>query len=219
MAKSGKRAGGKRAPGARKAPGGSLLRESKVERRTKETSVHAVLNLDAASAPDVATPIPFLSHMLEAFACHGRFGLGIRAEGDVHVDPHHLMEDCGMVLGSAIAAAIGESPGILRAGCFSFPMDGSLAHAAIDLCGRPNLIWTAELGKEPIGGTPPGLFRDFFKGLADALRATIHIEVRYKDNDHHAVEAVFKAFGRALRTAVSPAAAGTVLSTKGVIDD
>jgi len=195
------------------------MRTSTFERKTKETDIRLDLDLDRAGDAEADTELPFLNHMLEAFATHGRFGLAMRARGDLAVDPHHLVEDCGIALGTAVAQALAQGGAVQRAGCFSFPMDGSLASAAVDLCGRPNLVWTVALEKTPLGTVVPDLFRDFFKGLTDGLRATVHLAVPYKDNDHHALEAVFKAFGRALRQAVEPVGGAGPLSSKGRIDD
>lgn len=231
------------------------MRKATVQRTTLETDMRITLRLDEAAPVHVQTPLPFLDHMLEAFACHGRFGLEVAAEGDVHLDPHHLVEDCGRVLGEAVGLALGEPPAagrapgerpvferesrenraVARAGFFIFPMDGSLAQVALDLCGRPNLAWRVPLEGTPLGGgpppagtgsggrttptaaTPPGLFRDFFKGLCDGACCTLHVDVPVSDGDHHALEAVFKAFGRALRMAVAPVAGGGPLSTKGTV--
>ena len=176
-----------------------------------------LVRLDGPPACSVRTGLPFLDHMLESFAVHGRFGLDAEAKGDLQVDPHHLVEDCGIVLGSALAQAVGEIKGVKRAGYFGFPMDCSLALVAVDLCGRPNLVWNVQLGTLPLGGVEPGLLRDFFKGLSDSLRATVHVNVPYRDNDHHAIEATFKAFGRALREAVTPTGDDSVPSTKGAV--
>ncbi len=193
-------------------------RKTEIARKTKETDIELTINLDKAGKLQVKTGIPFLNHMMDSFACHGRFALKIKAEGDLQVDPHHLIEDCGIVLGSAISKALGSPEGIQRAGYFSFPMDGSLANVALDLCGRPNLVWNVTLGETLLSDVDPNLFRDFYKGLADGLRATIHINVPYSDNDHHALEAAFKAFGRALREAVTRTRDNGILSTKGKID-
>ncbi|TKJ32225.1 MAG: imidazoleglycerol-phosphate dehydratase [Planctomycetes bacterium B3_Pla] len=196
-------------------------RTAGVSRETKETKIELKVALDGPPECRVATTLPFLDHLLEAFGTHGRFGLEIEASGDTHVDPHHLIEDCGIVLGSALARALGDFSGIQRAGCFAFPMDESLAEVALDLCGRPNLVWKVELGKEPVGTFDPNLARDFMKGLADSLRATVHVTLRYSGverNDHHALEAIFKALGRALRQAVTRIGTEDILSTKGQID-
>lgn len=194
-------------------------RESTVTRRTRETDIELTLSLDDAGPVEVKTGLPFLDHMIEAMACHGGMGMKLKASGDVHVDPHHLIEDIGIVLGGAIAKALDGASGIQRAGFFLFPMDSSIASVALDICGRPNLIWNVELGNVPIGGVDLKLFRDHYKAIADGLRATIHIQVPYRDNDHHALEAVAKAFGRALKDATRVTAEGRTLSTKGSIDD
>ncbi|MBI3872371.1 MAG: imidazoleglycerol-phosphate dehydratase [candidate division Zixibacteria bacterium] len=192
-------------------------RSSTLTRETRETQITATLELDKAGEATVATGLPFLDHMLEAWACHGGFGLRLQANGDLDVDPHHLVEDCGIVLGRVIAGSLAESGAIRRAGFYSFPMDGSLANVAIDLCGRPNLIWNVPLIGRRLGDLDPFLLKDFFKALSDNLRATVHVNVPYGDNDHHMLEAVFKAFGRGLRQAVQPVN-GDVISTKGIID-
>jgi imidazoleglycerol-phosphate dehydratase len=194
-------------------------RKGERERSTRETRIRVDVNLDEPGIRSIDSGLPFLNHMLDAWACHGKFGFSLSGCGDIEVDPHHLVEDCGICLGAALRDALGDFSGIARAGFFIFPMDSSLARVAIDLCGRPNLVWRAELGSTPIGGIDPRLFRDFFKGLVDHLMATIHVEIPYLDNDHHAVEAVFKAFGRALRQAVTPDGSDEAASTKGVIVD
>lgn len=194
-------------------------RNAKNRRKTKETQIELALSLDGPSKVSVATGLPFLDHLMEAFACHGRMGLRLKATGDLKVDPHHLIEDCGIVLGQTITMALDGSGGIWRAGSCAFPMDGSLAQVAMDICGRPNLYWNAELENTPIGSFRPKLAREFFKGLSDGMRATIHIDLIRRDNDHHALEAIAKATGRALREAVALTGRSSVQSTKGVIDD
>ncbi|MHC4662038.1 MAG: imidazoleglycerol-phosphate dehydratase HisB [Planctomycetota bacterium] len=187
-------------------------------RETSETKISLEIRLDGPSGTEIETGLPFLNHMLDAFATHGRFGFRISASGDIQVDPHHLIEDCGIVLGSAILKALGDFKGINRAGFFIFPMDGSLATVALDICGRPNLVWNVPLEGEIIGGVELKLFRDFFKAVSDGMRATVHVNVPYRDNDHHALEAAFKAFGRALREAVTEINGEGAVSTKGKID-
>lgn len=194
------------------------VRRATFERRTRETEIAMRIDLDGTGSGEIETTLPFLDHMLSALSCHGRFDLAVSARGDVEVDPHHLVEDCGIALGTVFARALASTPALARAGCFDFPMDGSLARVAVDLCGRPNLVWNVETGTEPLGGVPPALFRDFFKGFADGLRATVHVNVPYRDNDHHALEAVFKAAGRALRRAVTPVEGAGPTSTKGSLD-
>lgn len=198
------------------------MRTATISRDTKETQITLTLNLDAMPVSDdiprIRTGLPFFDHMLNAFSCHGRFGLDIDATGDIEVDPHHLIEDVGIVLGEAIREALPAYKGIQRAGSFAFPMDGSLAVVALDLCGRPNLVWNVQFGQFPVGNIDPNLFREFYKGLVDGMRGTLHIHVPVKDNDHHVIEATFKAFARALREAVVPVGSDVIISTKGVLD-
>lgn len=194
-------------------------RTASLSRETRETNISMEIDLDSFAAPEVETTLPFLDHMLEAFAVHGSFALKVKASGDTEVDPHHLVEDSGVVLGSLVMKALGHFKGIRRAGFFLFPMDRSLARVALDLCGRPNLVWNVNTGTEFLGTMNPALLEDFFKGLVDGLRCTLHASVEYSDNDHHALEAVFKAFGRALAEAVRPVEGGRTVSSKGAIDD
>jgi imidazoleglycerol-phosphate dehydratase len=196
-------------------------RVATIERNTKETQIKLELNLDDASQNkdgSISTGLPFFDHMLTALATHGQFGLTIQAKGDLEVDPHHLMEDVGIVLGEAFRQALPQYKGIWRAGCFRFPMDGTLADVAVDLCGRPNLVWGVSFGPFLVGELDPNLFHEFYKGWADGARATLHIQVPIQDNDHHVVEATFKAFTRALRQAVTPLSQDISLSTKGMLD-
>ncbi|MBX2861520.1 MAG: imidazoleglycerol-phosphate dehydratase [Vampirovibrio sp.] len=193
-------------------------RVATISRDTKETQITLTLNLDEPFEPDIQTGLPFFDHMLTAFATHGRFGLRVKAVGDIEVDPHHLIEDTGIVLGQAIREALDGYKGIQRAGCFAFPMDGTLSVAALDLCGRPNLVWNMRFGNFTIGNLDPNLFREFYKGLADGMRGTLHFHVPCQDNDHHLVESTFKSFGRALREAVVPIGSQSALSTKGMLE-
>jgi imidazoleglycerol-phosphate dehydratase len=194
-------------------------RVATVERKTKETDITISVNLDEPGKSDIQTDLPFFSHMLEALAMHGRFSLVIRATGDIEVDPHHLIEDTGITLGEAIFKALGGLSGIQRAGCFSYPMDGTLVTVAIDLCGRRNLTWKVQFGNFTIGNLDPNLFKEFFKGFVDGLRATLHCYELYGDNDHHVIEAVFKGLAKSLRQAVTPLGTDEVLSTKGMLDE
>jgi imidazoleglycerol phosphate dehydratase HisB len=196
-----------------------LNRIATVQRKSKETEILVEVNLDQSALNDIKTPLPFFTHMLDTLACHGRMGLILNASGDIDVDPHHLMEDVGIVLGQSIFEALGGLNGIQRAGCFSFPMDGSLAVIALDLCGRRNLVWNVELSNRTIGTLDPHLFKEFFKGLVDGLRCTLHINLMYGDNDHHVIEAIFKGFARALRQAIEPVDNNATLSTKGMFDE
>lgn len=195
------------------------MRTATISRDTKETQIKLTINLDDPSKIAIDTGLPFFDHMLTAFATHGRFGLDVKAKGDIEVDPHHLIEDTGIVLGQAIREALDGYKGIMRAGCFAFPMDGTLSIVALDLCGRGCLTWNLKFGHFPIGNLDPNLFREFYKGLAvDGMRAAFHVHVPCQDNDHHVIEGVFKAFGRALREAVVPTGTGVALSTKGMLE-
>ena len=196
-----------------------IKRMASVSRKTKETDITIEVDLDEAHPPDIQTDLPFFSHMLEALAVHSRIGLTVRARGDIEVDPHHLIEDTGIVLGETIFKALGGLAGIQRAGCFTYPMDGTLIVVAIDLCGRRNLTWKMQFGSFPVGHLDPNLFREFFKGFVDGLKATLHIYEQYGDNDHHVIEAAFKGLAKALRQAVTPLDSGEYLSTKGMLDE
>lgn len=197
----------------------TIARRARVERKTRETEITVEVLLDQAGQSQIATDLPFLSHMLEALACHSRMSFIIDAQGDIEVDPHHLIEDTGIVLGEAIFKALGGLSGIERAGSFSYPMDGSLVTVAIDLCGRRNLTWNVRFGNFPVGNLDPNLFREFFKGFVDGLKATLHCHEICSDNDHHVIEATFKALARSLRQAVTPLESGQCLSTKGLLDE
>ena len=196
----------------------TATRQGKAERQSKETQISIEIDLDKSGERYINTSLPFLSHMLDAFACHGRFNLKVEASGDIEVDPHHLIEDTGIVLGRAIMDALGSNDGIERAGSFTFPMDSSLASVALDICGRANLTYNVELLPGQIGNLDPTLFREFFKGFADGMRSTIHVNLFYCDNNHHSVEAIFKALGRGLKLATIPVKDGEVISTKGMFD-
>jgi imidazoleglycerol phosphate dehydratase HisB len=193
-------------------------RQATVTRNTTETQITIELNLDKVAKPHVDTGLPFLDHMLIALGTHGRFALNVKATGDIHVDPHHLVEDTGIVLGQTIRQALGGFNGIARAGCFAFPMDGTLSIVALDLCGRTNLVWNVSFGPHLVGSLDPNLFREFYKGFADGLKSTIHVHVPVQDNDHHVIEAIFKALARALKQATERLESGEALSTKGMLD-
>ncbi len=199
--------------------GRPLGRTGRVARQTRETRVSIEVLLDQPSLSQIETDLPFLTHMLDALACHSRMSFIVEARGDIEVDPHHLIEDTGIVLGEAIFKALGGLKGIERAGCFSYPMDGSLVTVAVDLCGRRNLTWNMSFGNFPVGGLDPNLFREFFKGFVDGLKATLHCHAVCVDNDHHLIEALFKALARSLRQAIVPLPDSNYLSTKGVLDE
>jgi imidazoleglycerol-phosphate dehydratase len=195
------------------------LRRTTVNRRTAETQIRLRLDLDGRGRYKVSTGIKFLDHMLELFSRHGGFDLELRARGDLDVDAHHTVEDAGIALGEAVARAVGSKRGINRAGYFVMPMDETLAVAAIDLSGRPFCVVDLELRAVRVGDLPTELVQDFFEGFASAARANVHLKVMYGRSSHHQIEAVFKAFARALRTACSrdKRLARTLPSTKGLL--
>lgn len=190
-------------------------RAGEYRRQTKETTVSASLFLDGG-AVEVSTGIGFFDHMLEAFAVHAGFGLKLSAEGDLQVDGHHTVEDTGIVLGGALAKALGDKGGIARFGSFYLPMDEALAFAAVDISGRPFLVLDASFREERVGEFDTCLTPEFFRALAFNAGITLHMRVEYGDNAHHMIEALFKAAGHALRQAAAPRQGG-VLSTKGTL--
>jgi imidazoleglycerol-phosphate dehydratase len=187
-----------RAPAARAA-----ARRARIDRRTTETHVRVALNLDGPGRYEVSTGLRFLDHMLELVARHAVVDLRVAADGDLDVDEHHTVEDVGIALGEAVAVALGTRRGINRAGYFVMPMDETLAVAAIDFSGRPRAVIDLQLAVTHVGDLPTELIPDFFEGFAAAARATLHLKVLYGRSSHHQVEAVFKAFARALRVACS----------------
>jgi imidazoleglycerol-phosphate dehydratase len=197
----------------------SRLRRAVVNRTTSETRVHLRLNLDGRGHYDIHTGIRFLDHMLETVARHGGFDLTVRVKGDLDVDAHHTVEDSGLALGEAVMRAVGSKRGIQRAGYFVMPMDETLAVAAIDLSGRPVAVVDLKLAVKRVGDLPAELVQDFFEGFAAAARANVHLKVLYGRSSHHQVEALFKAFARALRAAClrDRRLAGRLPSTKGLL--
>jgi imidazoleglycerol-phosphate dehydratase len=179
------------------------VRRGLIERQTTETSISIRLALDGRGRYEVRTGIRFLDHMLELFTRHGGFDLRIRAEGDLDVDQHHTVEDIGIALGEAVEAALGSRRGINRAGYFVMPMDESIGVVAIDLGGRAHAVVDARVKTQRVGDLQSDLLTDFFEGFARGARANVHLKVLYGRSDHHKVEALFKAFGRALRMACS----------------
>lgn len=191
-------------------------RQARVERRTKETEVAVQLGLDGRGVSKVHTTIPFFDHMLEAWAKHGLMDLGVEARGDVEVDLHHTVEDVGICLGKALREALGDKAGIARYGASYLPMDEALLHAAVDISGRPYLVFNVPLQRTRIGSFDLDLLKDFFRAFAMNAEITLHVNMHYGDNLHHVAEATFKAVGRALAeaTRLNPRVAG-VPSTKG----
>lgn len=195
------------------------MRRATITRNTSETQIALTLRLEGRGRYDVSTGIRFLDHMLELFARHGAFDLDLRATGDLDVDQHHTVEDVGIALGEAVAAAVGTKRGINRAGYFVMPMDETLAVAAIDLSGRPHAVVDLRTNARLVGDLQTELVHDFFEGFAAASRANVHIKVLYGRSSHHKVEASFKAFARALRVAVSKdkQLRAALPSTKGLL--
>lgn len=195
------------------------MRTGTIQRKTTETDVSVEVNLDGKGAGSIDTAVPFLDHMLNLFARHGLVDLTVRSKGDTAVDDHHLVEDVGICLGKAVRSALGERKGISRYGSAVIPMDESLCSVAMDLSGRPYLIWRAELGGQRIGEFDPTLLREFFKSFSDHSGITLHINLIYGTNAHHMAEAIFKAFARAFREAISmDGRVEGVLSTKGSLE-
>lgn len=191
-------------------------RIASVNRKTKETDIRMELSLDGNGKYDVSTGIGFFDHMLEGFAKHGFFDMTVKVTGDLQVDGHHTVEDTGIVLGQAIARAVGDKKGIKRYGYFILPMDDALALCAVDLCGRPYLNFECEFTTERIGNLDTELIREFFYAIAYNAGMNLHIKLLSGTNNHHIAEAVFKAFAKALDMAVSmDSRIEDVLSTKG----
>ena len=194
-------------------------RAATFNRRTTETQIRGALTIDGQGKYDIRTGIRFFDHMLELFTRHGGFDLKLRATGDLDVDQHHTVEDVGIVLGQAVLEALGDRKGINRAGYFVMPMDETLGVAAIDLSGRPYAKVDLKLEVERVGDLQSELIADFFDGFASAARANVHVLVLYGRSSHHHVEAVFKAFARALRVACARDARMKKMlpSTKGLL--
>jgi len=196
-----------------------MARTATVSRRTSETDIALTLDLDGSGQADIATGIGFLDHMLTALTRHGLFDLTVRAKGDLHIDFHHTTEDVGIVLGQAFAQALHDKRGIVRFGHAFVPMDETLAEAAVDISGRPFLVWNVDFARPKIGEMDTELFEEFFRALAMNALVTLHVNLRYGRNAHHVAEACFKATARALRMAASidPRAADAIPSTKGAL--
>lgn len=195
------------------------MREARIERRTAETNIVLAINLDGEGKAEVDTGIGFFDHMLTHLARHGLFDLKVSAKGDLHIDPHHTVEDVGICLGKAFLQALGEPKGIARYGHAVVPMDEALAEAAVDCSGRPFLVFDASFPAERVGAFDTELAEEFWRAVAVNGRLTLHIVLRAGKNAHHGIEAIFKAAARALRQAVThdPRVAG-VPSTKGMIE-
>ena len=193
-----------------------MERISTIQRKAKETDISVSINLDGTGKSNISTGIGFFDHMLEGFAKHGFFDLDCKVAGDLHVDGHHTVEDAGIVLGQAIKEAVGDKKGIRRYGYFILPMDESLALSAVDLCGRPYLQFDCNFTTEKVGDLETELIREFFYAVSYSAGMNLHIKMLTEGNNHHMIEAMFKAFAKALDAATSYDERVTdVLSTKG----
>lgn len=191
-------------------------RIAKIERKTKETDISLILTVDGSGKSSIDTGVGFFDHMLEGFAKHGFFNLDLKCEGDLEVDTHHTVEDCGIVLGQAIKDAIGDKKGIKRYGNFVLPMDECLLLCAVDLCGRPYFSWDANFTSPQIGDFETEMIREFFYAVSYSAGMNLHIKVLTPGNNHHMAEAMFKAFAKALDEATTIDSRITdILSTKG----
>ena len=196
-----------------------MMRSASVSRRTAETDVSVSLTLDGTGKAAIATGVGFLDHMLELFARHGLFDLEVKVEGDLHVDQHHTTEDTGIAVGQAFLKALGDKKGIARYADLHLPMDETLSRVALDISGRPFLVFKAEFPAEKIGAFDTELVREWFQAFAMNGGVTLHVEALYGDNSHHLAESCFKGLARALRKAVAldPREEGRVPSTKGTL--
>ena len=179
------------------------MRTASVERNTNETKISATINLDGTGTYDVQTGIGFLDHMLEQLSRHSLIDIKVRCQGDLHIDGHHTTEDVGIALGLALAKALGDKKGIRRYGFSYIPMDEALTRAALDISGRPWMVWNVNFTRDKLGEMDTELFREFFQAFAQNGGLTLHVENLYGDNNHHIIESCFKALARALRAALT----------------
>ncbi len=195
------------------------MRQAEITRNTLETQVTVRLNLDGTGQNRFATGVPFLDHMLEQVARHGMIDLDVEAQGDLHIDAHHTVEDVGITIGQALVQALGSKQGIRRYGHAYVPLDEALSRVVVDLSGRPGLSFNVDFKRAMIGVFDVDLVGEFFQGLVNHALMTLHIDNLRGENAHHQAETVFKAFGRALRMAIEtdPRAAGSIPSTKGTL--
>ena len=194
-------------------------RRATVERKTKETAISASVDLDGTGAYEVSTGVGFLDHMIEQLARHSMIDIFLKAKGDLHIDQHHTTEDSGIVLGQAVAKALGDKQGIARYGFAYLPMDETLTRVAIDVSGRPYLVWKVDFTRSKIGEMDTELFREWFQAFAQHAGITLHVETLYGENSHHIAETCYKGLARALRAATEADVrqAGRVPSTKGTL--
>lgn len=195
------------------------MRTAEIQRNTLETQIQIRLNLEGSGRTTLSTGVGFLDHMLDQIARHGMIDLDVKAQGDLHVDAHHTVEDVGIALGQALAKAFGDKKGLRRYGHAYIPLDEALSRVVLDLSGRPGLTFAVDFSRPMIGDFDVDLVREFFQGLVNHAAITVHIDGLRGDNAHHQAETVFKAFGRALRMAIEAdlRAADTVPSTKGIL--
>lgn len=195
------------------------MRQASSKRETSETKINLSVRLDDPTEVEIHTGVGFFDHMLTAFARHGRFGLTVNVEGDLHIDSHHTVEDTGIVLGKMIREALGDKQGIVRFGTSYVPMDDALGFVSLDISGRPFLHFEGDFTMQSLGNFDTELVREFFQAFAFNAGITLHARILYGENTHHKIEALFKALGRALREAVNidPSIKG-VLSTKGLLE-
>ncbi len=195
------------------------MRKAELRRETNETSIEVALDLDGEGRPDISTGVGFFDHMLTHLAKHGLFDITVHAKGDLHIDAHHTVEDVGIALGKVFLQAIGDAKGLTRFGHAVVPMDEVLAEATVDFSGRPYLVYNAEMPQATVGDFDAELAEEFFRAFAVNARITLHINLRYARNTHHAIEGLYKAVARALRQAVAldPRVKG-VPSTKGMLE-
>jgi imidazoleglycerol-phosphate dehydratase len=195
------------------------MRAATIHRKTSETDVSIRLALDGSGQRAITTGIGFFDHMLEQLAKHGLFDLEVTTKGDLHIDGHHTVEDTGLALGEALAEALGDRRGITRYGDALIPMDETLTRVALDISGRPYLVWKVAFSQPRLGEMDTELFKEFFQAVAQASGITLHVETLYGVNNHHIIESAFKGLARALRTAVAidPRAAQSIPSTKGTL--
>jgi len=197
-----------------------VARQAEISRKTKETDIVVKVDLDGTGAFDVATGIGFLDHMLEQLARHSLIDVTLKAKGDLHIDFHHTAEDSGIALGQAVAKALGDRAGITRYADVHLPMDEAMTRVAVDVSGRPYLIWNVSFSRPKIGEMDTELFKEWFQAFAQNAGITLHIATLYGENNHHIAETCFKGLARALRAAVAldPRQAGRVPSTKGTLN-
>ena len=193
------------------------MRETVLERSTKETDIRIGLNLDRPGEGKIDTGLGFLDHMLNLFAFRAGITLDVSCKGDLHIDGHHTAEDIGITLGQAIAKALGDKRGIARYGSASVPMDETLVHCVLDISGRAFLVFNADFPCERVGDFETELVEEFFRAVAFQAGITLHLNLAYGRNTHHIIEAMFKAFGVALRQAITQTGSGEIPSTKGVL--